>query len=452
MNRVTRASASTVLLLLSGACFGAPASAPVPRDGSPTELRAASVQDRCGGVRDAMSCYSGELLALLDAEGVVTAMTTLEALAERDAQVDREGHMYAHEIGLAAFSTPGAMDSIFRSCKPSFQSGCYHGVIQSYFAFLANAGRPIDAAATEAVCEAYRSSEADRWLRFQCVHGLGHGLAMIHADHLPGALSSCDVLHEEWDREGCYGGVFMESIVQATQPHHTVGRPQVGHSGEASKDGQHDAHAAASMHDGHVAATANGQTATANGGHSHGVSTAEVPAPFPPLKPDEPLYPCTVLDARYSMSCYQMQTSAILFFNDGDLAATAAACDDAPELYRTACYLSLGRDVSAITGQDGAAAMEACRVGDPRFQVWCDIGFVKNLVDLTADPGDALDYCRQTTSAAIKQACYHAVGEEIWVLTSDGEQAEQWCARAEAGQRETCRRGAGLVSWRDAAG
>lgn len=417
-----------------------------------------------------MDCYSEQLLEILDNDGVASAMEVLEALAQRDAGVQREGHMYAHHIGLAANPAPDAVGETFRQCTPAFQSGCYHGVIQAYFAEITGTGAGITPDAVDTLCADYRESEDDRWLRFQCVHGLGHGLTLLHDFHLPSALGGCDHLSEEWDREGCYGGVFMESIVNATAPHHTVGRPDAGahahgpaeapptataagdhaHHGAGGGAAEgHGAHADHGMHAGH-GADAVPHGADVHGAHGgHAAPAAMTHEPFPPLDPDDPLYPCSVLDERYLVACYQMQTSAILYHNGQDVRATAAACDEAPERYRGYCYSSLGRDISAITLQDHTRARAACEVGDPEYRVWCHIGYTKNLVDLTADPGEALAYCRGVQGAELKQACYHAVGEEIWVLTSDTEQGEAWCSMAESEQREHCRRGAGLASWRD---
>ena len=84
--------------------------------------------------------------------------------------------------------------------------------------------------------------------------------------------------------------------------------------------------------------------------------------PFAPLDRSDPLYPCSALQDRYLNACYMMQTSAILFHNGGDLEATAAACDRVPERHRGACYISLGRDVSALTMQDHAKARAACSI------------------------------------------------------------------------------------------
>lgn len=399
-------------------CASTPPGPPLPPDAGPLEIRAAELQDRCGTAAESMDCYSEALLDILHEEGVGPAMETLEILADRDELVRREGHMYAHHIGLAATPSADLVNETFRECRPSFQSGCYHGVIQSYFAELTGSGAEVDAEVVDGLCADYREADSDRWLLFQCVHGLGHGLTMLHDYHLPTALAGCDHLSSEWDREGCYGGVFMESIVNATTPHHTVGRPDAG---------GHDHHQAM----------------------GHGATSATDREPFPPLSTEDPLYPCTELDDRYLTACYQMQTSAILFHNGSDVAATAAACDQAPEQYRGDCYLSLGRDISALTMQSHAEAAAACSAGDPDYQVWCHIGYAKNLVDLSADPADAITYCQGVDGADLKRACYHAVGEEIWVLSDDRERNESWCERAEDAHRDDCRRGAGLVSWRE---
>ena len=465
MPRTLRASLGALALLVGAACTGAPASAPVPADAGPAEVKAAALQERCGGSRGQMECYSEALLSVLQQEGVSQAMETLERLGERDEAVRRDGHMYAHAIGLAASPSPDQVGETFRDCRPSFQSGCYHGVIQSYFASLVGTGGQVDAAAVNGLCADYRESAADRWLLFQCVHGMGHGLTMLHAYHLPSALEGCDLLAEDWDREGCYGGVFMENIVNATTPHHTIGRPNAeAGSGEVAAHAGHHAPAAADPHAAHAAgavepapaAGPEGHAAHAAAGHdAHAEHHAPMAAgaarePFASLDRSDPLYPCSALQDRYLNACYMMQTSAILFHNGGDLEATAAACDRVPERHRGACYISLGRDVSALTMQDHAKARAACSIGDSAYNVWCHIGYVKNLVDLTADPEDALTYCRGVESQELKQACYHAVGEEIWVLTSSRARGEQWCSMAENGHQEHCRRGAGLASWRDA--
>lgn len=408
-----------ILLLLCAAvaplagCAPPPA-APAPASGASALLR------QCGdpGDQENAACYEAALLEVLASEGVRPAMDRLEELAGASPEIRRDGHVYAHAIGLAAYTDAEEVGRRFAECTPAFQSGCYHGVIQSYFAAHVAEHGPehLDAATVDALCEELRGAPETQWQLFQCAHGLGHGLTMVFDHQLPQALEGCDLIASPWEREGCYGGVFMENIVQATTPHHSVGRPQVAGGAEA---GAEDAHA-----------------------HHH--AAGESAASFRALDPAEPLYPCTVLDARYLNSCYQMQTSAILFFNKGDMAAAFRTCDGAPAAYRTACYQSMGRDISAYTVQDHSEAVRLCSLGDPRYQPACHTGYAKNLVDLTARPADGFAYCRSIPQAESKRRCYEAVGEEIWVLAGETPARVDMCEGAEPEFRGACRRGAGL--------
>src|SRR6266550_9592733 len=158
----------------------------------------------------------------------------------------------------------------------------------------------------------FRSPSADQWLRFQCVHGMGHGLMMVYDHDLPRALGGCDLLSEGWDRESCYGGAFMENVVNATAPHHA---PHVLHS--------------------HVAT------------HEHGAAP-----PFKALDPSDLQYPCSIMAQRYLVACYNMQTSVMLFFTHGDMAATARSCGDAPQALRPVCFPGMGRAVSEWSNKD----------------------------------------------------------------------------------------------------
>ena len=405
-----RTSLTALAAALLAACAPAtPAPAPAP---GPLHARCAALP-----VGEAAACYDAGLLQLLRERGVGAAMEALTIAGENDPDLRRDGHMYAHAIGLAAYSTPDSVATVFSRCTPIFQSGCYHGVIQAYFADADRpAGGAVDARAIVSLCAPYRGGEDDRWALFQCVHGLGHGLTMHHGHHLPTALEACDLLPDPWEREGCYGGVFMESIMQATSPHHALGRPGDGGGEHAHHPDPHAGHGA------HAAA----------------------PQPFPALAPDDPLHPCTSLPDRYLGACYQMQTSAILFRNGGDVAGAATICDGVQERYRAACYTSLGRDVSAYTVQDDEEAIRLCALGDPAYRSWCHVGYAKNLVDLSAEPGAGMAFCRRLGTEAEKRACYVAIGEEIWALGGARERRLDLCEAAEPAFRPACREAAGL--------
>ena len=111
-------------------------------------------------------------------------MQLLDEAAARDADLRRDGHIYAHGIGIAAYTTADEVGRTFALCTPAFQSGCYHGVIQAYFLDAERAGQGVDSTRLNTLCSAYRGETGNHWLWFQCAHGVGHGLVMISAQHL----------------------------------------------------------------------------------------------------------------------------------------------------------------------------------------------------------------------------------------------------------------------------
>src|SRR5258708_12916664 len=117
---------------------------------------------------------------------------------------------------------------------------------------------------------------------------MGHGLTMLYAHDLPRAVTDGGRVSDGWDRESCYGGAFMESVINATTPHHP-----------ATQLAAHSHH--------HVAATT-----------------------FKALEPADPLYPCSIMAERYLHACYQMQTSVMLNLNHRDLAHAANPCARPP--------------------------------------------------------------------------------------------------------------------------
>ena len=48
------------------------------------------------------------------------------------------------------------------------------------------------------------------------------------------------------------------------------------------------------------------------------------------LRPDDPHFPCDVVEARYLADCYFYQTSHMLRVFDGDFASVASECRHAP--------------------------------------------------------------------------------------------------------------------------
>ena len=363
----------------------------------------------CKPATETSHCLEGALAALAGKGQVKTAMGALNKLGSTNSNIRRDGHVYAHAIGIAAGNTRRDVASTFTQCSESFQSGCYHGIIQAWFAGLDS----VSATDANELCAPFRKNEADRWLRFQCVHGMGHGLTMLYKHDLPRGLAGCDLLGEWWDRHSCYSGAFMENIVNVTMPHHP-----------ASSLAHHET------------------SGTEHDMASHGDHHA--PPAFKAVDPQDPLYPCSIMAERYLSACYEMQTSVMLHNNKGDIGAAAKSCETAPETMRRTCFSSLGRDISSYSQQKHDEAIRLCSLAPGRYQPWCFYGLVKNFIDLEARAEDGLSLCRNLPAAESKAICYQAVGEQVLVLYPDTEKRRSACGAAETAYLDACLYGARL--------
>jgi hypothetical protein len=472
-----RSLGAALAALLMGACTpAAPSAGPSPaRHGEPeTQLDPAAWNAqspaneiatwarqgcrRAPGGKDA--CIERTLVSLIDQAGITKSMEVLDTLANVDDGVKGNAHALAHGLGIAAYRGTETLVATFAGCPASQMSGCYHGVIQGYFLDLNAQGKEIGTAEMDALCDPHR---AVLFVYFQCAHGMGHGLMAVHENHVPMALEGCDRASEEFIRNTCYGGVFMENIVNVTHPHHTAGghagtqghgdgaQPaaageHAGHGQQASAADEHAGHgqqAAAGEHAGHAPASdehAGHAAAPAQPAMQHGEWRA--------LDRNDWLYPCNAVAEKYQDACYGMQTSAVMFFNYGDVASTARVCERAPERFLATCFMSLGRDITAFAAQEHRRTIGMCeRAGDTaagRGRVWCLLGAVQTLVNQSADPADGIRFCRAVAGAEAKRECYAAVGEMTAALLPDVGARGRSCSAAESDFVVACRRGAGI--------
>jgi hypothetical protein len=389
---------------------------------------------KCAKVADRTGCYEEILFALVGADKVRLAMGALHVIGDRDPSVVANSHQYTHGIGIAAYAPDKEVGKVFASCTELYQSGCYHGVIQAYFS-----SRPsVDSAVVRALCADYTHDASNRWLRYQCVHGMGHGLTMFYSRNLMKALEGCDFLRTEWDRTSCYSGAFMENIVGTTaQQHHAAATHTAAAKAVATQAGATDT---AGGHD-HAAME-----------HDHAAMMAADEPPFKATDPNDLHYPCSIVGERYQDACYVMQTAIILPATGRDYAATAKVCDGAPEPQRAMCYQSMGTNASGETTGDDARAIELCSKGTEAYQPWCFYGVVLDRIYAFARVDDGFPFCAQVPGERNKLKCYEGVGEQAATLNNDLKVREALCDKAPEGDhRLACRYGARLGSARPAA-
>jgi len=338
----------------------------------------------------------GPLIAVMRERGTGEALTQLEALAEQDETVRSEAHGLAHSMGRLSFAHYGDVAQAFGQCRETFSSGCYHGVLEGYLASLPR----LEPSSITGLCARTVPAGSPPLLKFQCVHGLGHGLVANFDADLPKALRFCDGLPGEWDRTSCYGGAFMENVM--IEWHLRYGPPADG------------------------------------GGHVHYTKKSM-------LKEDDPLYPCNAIAEKYRRECYFLQSSAISMFNDNDFGATLKVCDTAPTKYIQMCYQSTGRDISGFTLRDGQRSVDYCLLGDDRYEGDCIVGVVRDIANFRLSTDDGLAFCSLVPESS-KAFCYKGLGEHVDSMFADQAQKDAECDRAPDVYRAACKGGTRLAS------
>jgi len=361
-----------------------PTSSTSPQAGSSDAL-ADQFLSECASSDSKLACYLQRFHGVITEFGTERALTVLEQVAAQDQSALTAGHPLAHEIGRLSFAHYGDAKTAFAHCREMFDSGCYHGVLEAVLTSSAD----ISPAAVGGLCDAAVGAGQSHFVKFQCVHGLGHGLLM-HFHEIPKALSFCDALPTSWDRESCYGGVFMENIVavNTTNPHHP---------------------------------------------HRH------------QLDSDDPLAPCNHVERKYQGACYLLQSSAILMLNGYNFSQAFKTCEQAPREFIDICYQSMGRDVSGFTLRDIERSYSICLQGSPQYIHQCIVGVAKDFVNHSARAEPGLTFCQRVDSR-YKGSCYEAVGFMVSELYSNTQARREACAPAEEGYQSVCARAAGVGS------
>lgn len=274
----------------------------VPQVANATTTEAAGCS---GALATDYACYQERYRDLVRGEGVERAFVELKAEYEEGGFVRGNCHQMTHVIGRAAVERYGDVPGSYARGDSFCWSGYYHGAME---AEVARIGPERILQEANGIC-ADLSEGRDRYSfdHYNCVHGLGHGFMLMDNNELFGALAACDTLFDAWERDGCYGGVFMENVLAATN-----------NPGRSSTDY---------------------------------------------LDPARPLYPCTDVAYQYKNQCYGIQTSYALEVQDDDFAKVFALCDGIEPGFRATCYGGIGRDASGRSNNDPAKIEAVCTLG-----------------------------------------------------------------------------------------
>ena len=292
-----------------------------PQPGALYHKAGVSWEKACpGDLSTDVQCFREHYQTIVANQGVESAIADIKDAYEKSSYVRSNCHQLMHVIGQAAGDRYGYMAEAYARGTEFCWSGYYHGVMVS---IITKIGYQNIKSQLNTICADIGASQRYSFAHYNCAHGLGHGVMLVSAYELFDALKTCDTLSDDWERESCYGGVFMENIMAEINPDH------------ATKY----------------------------------------------LKSDALLYPCTAVERRYKQQCYLMQTSHALQATSYNFGRVFALCDGVETAYRDTCYQSLGRDVSGNTISNAERTRDLCIMGrDFDARINCITGAVKDFV------------------------------------------------------------------------
>jgi hypothetical protein len=322
----------------------------------------------CSGASADHACYQQRYEGLVRDSSVEAAFAKLKDEFTEDEFVNLNCHHLTHIIGRAAAELYADIASAYSQGDNFCASGYYHGVIEATMATL-GAEEVVDEA--DNICADLREDQNHSFDHRNCLHGLGHGSMYVLKNELFEALRACDTLADEWEKDQCSGGVFMENLNIDDNPGHLSNY----------------------------------------------------------LKADQPFYPCTEVKTEYKTQCYVRHTEYALKVASQDDATLQDNFAKVFELcameveddFRPACYSGLGHlatteaTLAGITDEAQASfARELCMAAqDYEALHYCVVAAARQFVYHYNSDTQAKELCAPLTSADLRAVCLQRTEEQV---------------------------------------
>lgn len=376
------ALALIALAAVLAGCGGSDASAPEPGASvqlhpvaggfQPSDVQLAD----CRTAPDPARCVQQAYGNIAYAQGPRAALRELAADMAANPDVERGCHPIAHTIGSAALARQkGDIGRTFAAGDSTCWSGYYHGILER--ALLDADSDALLRAKVRSVCAGVLRDEP-RFISYQCVHGLGHGLMINTGLDLPRSLRQCEGLATEWEQISCDGGVFMENF-----------------------------------------------------NTSYGVTSRYV-------RDDDLLYPCNAIAKRHKLYCYLQITDRLLGQTGYDWQQAARLCAGAERAWRGTCFQSYGRSASGTARLDRQTLLQYCGVPAPRWRAECVYGAVRDIASNDAGAPRAVAFCR-AVETRLQARCFYGLGTILAGMYREPAGLARACTHVPTRFRAECR-------------
>ncbi|TSC77840.1 MAG: Uncharacterized protein G01um101429_941 [Parcubacteria group bacterium Gr01-1014_29] len=325
--------------------------------------------------------YAGQYAVVSEIDAAIASLTKPEELFWC--------HEFVHYAGWGLYKKTRNMSVAFREASNRCDSGMFHGIVEEYIS-EASDGRDPEQFITSVAPTACEQDVAENNLlpgiKGICYHGLGHAFMFITDNNLPQALRYCDMLSST-HAGGCYTGAFMENL----------------QSKQVTRIGTH-------------------------------------PSLYAP-KPDDPDYPCNLLDEKHRDVCYRYAGISVGVRTGGDFKQAFAHCLKIDPAYQDTCFFGVGTDIPALQWSSrwaGEKCKLALEISTDAYKQ-CIMGAMTFLVQLNLGSPQAVNEFCGAIEPDYRDLCFESAGNNLhaWV-TSDEELAEKCDKLSSVRARELC--------------
>lgn len=291
-------------------------------------------------------------------------------------------HQSMHYLGWRAYQKEGSIAKAFMHASELCNSGMYHGITEEFLrehGLDENVGELIKNVCVEALSERPDLSEGTKSL---CYHGLGHGLMYITSVNMSASLNYCDLLGER-EARSCYGGVFMENIINEN-------------SGQKKEDLKNMSH-------------------------------------------------CTGLTPSQKTACYFNQGLSYLDFTDGNVEESMKLCTQIEGENRRECFLGVGANFPSPgrSHEDSGIACLAVYKISPEAYRACVEGGLRAVSQLDSGKPEGLIRFCTVARQDDKPFCFYEMGLNLkeWLTPSETIEHDKCGAIEDVQYRKACEEG-----------
>jgi hypothetical protein len=282
-------------------------------------------------------------------------------------------HEIGHHLGMWLNAYVGDPLEALEIAQQQCGGSIFHGIIQNYLQIQKFNNISLNEIDIHEICSKYKN-DASFINRWQCLHGLGHGLADIYNYDIQSAVNRCDEFEPGLEQISCSKGVFMQNVVKWID--------------------------------------------TSNGDFDN----------------EDLFYPCNIFE-KYAPTCYHYHITYMAAKSGGikiQIPDAFDICDEiTPEEMVQYCYYGMGRQMHLRTYLDWDRALFLCQQGDKEeLHKNCIEGMLMTLVNNNENPSWGFSFCKGLP-LEYKETCYMGLGKWITMLSSDYDERQNLCSMAE---------------------